>query len=267
MTWTAAPHQKLTVECPVKHCGESLNVTWYKLLDSDEFEVMNHSENVEIAQESKPNEDKLISRLTFKRIAILDDGMYKCELRGYEDEVSHMINISVSDSYQGIQNVHTHADAVPNVAYVEDLSWMPYFYLSLSIAPLAAILTVLTILRLYCWKRILTINQKKNQEISTHTIPDPPKGSAPSISVLPANFEVLHENYSPPAPASALQLPPMTCGNQSSVAHTADKSLGSDHAVYAAVSRRQPEKPARELQNHATHKNTEYATIKFPSSS
>lgn len=96
-TWKSASQQPVTVRCPVKHCGKSLNVSCCKLLDTNSCERINNTENVEITQTDNYVEDELISYLTFKRISIYDDGLYRWDLKGYEYElISHIINISVS---------------------------------------------------------------------------------------------------------------------------------------------------------------------------
>uniref|UniRef100_A0A7N8X5C2 Ig-like domain-containing protein n=1 Tax=Mastacembelus armatus TaxID=205130 RepID=A0A7N8X5C2_9TELE len=94
-----APNQSLTVKCPVKHCGKSLEVTWCKLLDTDRYGPFNKSENVEIRQNNNHRKDELISYLTFKRISMHDEGMYRCDLERCQSNFnyfSHAINISVS---------------------------------------------------------------------------------------------------------------------------------------------------------------------------
>ncbi|CAJ1079549.1 B- and T-lymphocyte attenuator-like isoform X1 [Xyrichtys novacula] len=272
-TWAAAPEQHLTVDCPVKHCGESLNVTWCKLSNTDRCEHINFAEHTGVEQNFRQEKDKIISYLTFERISIHDDGLYRCVLLSYkEDPISHIINISVSDSYSGVQNLQIpdaarRAADPKTVENIGDAFWLPYFYICISIALLAVVLTVLTFIKLCSWKRILTVTQTKGQEIATYAIPDLPKGSAPSISVLPVNFQVQNDSYQP-AVRPASQAPPMTCGNQSAVVNTVEESQGSDHAVYAVVNRPKAEIPVRELHNHtAGNKNTEYASIKFRSSS
>lgn len=90
-TVKTAPRQPLTVKCPVKHCGESLDVAWCKLLNTNRCEQINETGNVEILQ------DEMISSLIFKRISIYDDGLYRCYLKGSKYVAfSHIINISVS---------------------------------------------------------------------------------------------------------------------------------------------------------------------------
>ncbi|XP_073329966.1 B- and T-lymphocyte attenuator-like [Pagrus major] len=144
-TWTAAPQQRVTVRCPVNDCGESLNVTWCKLSDTNICERINGTENVQ--QNDKHVKDDLISFLTFKRISIHDDGLYVCSLKGYKYEViSHVINISVSDFYQGVKTSIDTTDEPPSVAGDEDLSWLPYFFICLGVALLFGALTLLTIL-------------------------------------------------------------------------------------------------------------------------
>lgn len=96
-TYTTAPRQRLTVRCPVKHCGESLDVTWCKLLDTNKCERINYTENVEVRQNYTHVKGELISLLTFKRISTDDDGLYRCGLKGYKYfQISHIINISFS---------------------------------------------------------------------------------------------------------------------------------------------------------------------------
>lgn len=92
-TWETAPQQNLSVSCPVKHCGESIKVTWCKLLHTNTCEQMNYTENVE----TNTTQDELISYLNFTRISIHDDGLYRCNVKGdrYE-QISNIINISVS---------------------------------------------------------------------------------------------------------------------------------------------------------------------------
>lgn len=90
-----APWKPVTVSCPVKHCGKSLNVTWCKLLDGRNCERINEMEDVEVRQDASRAE--LISYLTFKNISLNDEGLYRCELRDTAIyEYSNAVNISVS---------------------------------------------------------------------------------------------------------------------------------------------------------------------------
>ncbi|TDH06805.1 hypothetical protein EPR50_G00117070 [Perca flavescens] len=255
-TRKTVPQQRLTVRCPVKHCGESISVTWCKQVDINKCEQINYAENVEIKQNDEHVKDKLISYLTFTRISINDNGLYQCLVKGYKSQhISHFINISVSDLNQGVENYDNNAYELPRLAAGDkDVSWLPYFFICASIALLVATLTVSTHLSCYCWKRILTYNQSKRQEMSTHMIPDLPNANAPSTPVL-------YDTYSqstagrPPSPS-----PLMTNGNQPAVANTADQSQVSDHAVYAFFNHCRI--PARE-QHAATeqNKNTDFAAI------
>ncbi|TKS67057.1 B- and T-lymphocyte attenuator [Collichthys lucidus] len=127
----AAPQQRLTVRCPVKHCGESLNVTWCKLLETNTCGQINQTEDVEITQDDKHAPDRLVSSLTFKRISIHDDGLYKCTLG--DIQIGHFINVSISDGEL-------------------DLSWLPYFYICISAVLLVATFSVFTLLRFYGWR-------------------------------------------------------------------------------------------------------------------
>ncbi|XP_074515165.1 uncharacterized protein LOC141782540 isoform X1 [Sebastes fasciatus] len=256
-TWETAPQQNLSVSCPVKHCGESIKVTWCKLLHTNTCEQMNYTENVE----TNTTQDELISYLNFTRISIHDNGLYRCNVKGDKyEQISNIINISVSDSYQGVKHLpNTHSDnnkdELPSAAGDEDVSWLPYFIIPVSIALLVVTLTVLTLLSFYGWKRIQ--NHTKGQETPTRMLPDLPSPSAPSILAL-------HDTYSPSTAESPPSAPPMmtTNGNQPAVANTADGGQGSLYAVYSTVNHRQSGIPATE-QHAATEqkKKTGYAAI------
>ncbi|XP_031725237.1 uncharacterized protein LOC116395461 [Anarrhichthys ocellatus] len=170
-------------------------------------------ENVEIRQNDKRVEGELISYLTFTRISIDDDGLYRCTLKGYKDElISHNINISVSDLNQGVKISDYNEDELPSADDEddddEDVPWLPYFFICVSIALLVVTLTVLTLLRCYGCKRQLNHTEGQvMQERSTHMIPD-----------LPI---ILHYTCSPStAKRPPSQAPPM--------ANTADESRVSD---------------------------------------
>ncbi|XP_070694736.1 B- and T-lymphocyte attenuator-like [Pempheris klunzingeri] len=250
-TWRAVPKQRLTVRCPVKHCGESPNVTWCKLLDGDKCEQINHAENVEIRQNDSHVKNELISFLTFKRISIRDDGLYRCHLKGYKyAQISHIINISVSDLNQGVKNPDYKAYELNDRSVAskneEDISWLPYFSICVCIALLVITLTVVTLLSFYCRKPFPTNNHSKKQDMSTQMIPDLPKGSSPSTLVLQTHFSVLNDIYSP----SPAERPPAR-PSQAEAPNTADQSRESDCVVYTMINH--PKTPAKE--QHAEMQN------------
>uniref|UniRef100_A0A3P8RNK8 Ig-like domain-containing protein n=1 Tax=Amphiprion percula TaxID=161767 RepID=A0A3P8RNK8_AMPPE len=93
-TWKVAPQRSLTVSCPVKHCGRTLNITWCKVLQSH-CEQLNKTENVAVRQNHNQANDELVSYLSFKQISIYDDGLYRCKFIGDRlGEFSHSIKIS-----------------------------------------------------------------------------------------------------------------------------------------------------------------------------
>ncbi|XP_062288105.1 B- and T-lymphocyte attenuator [Scomber scombrus] len=253
MGWKAAPWQNLTVSCTVKLCGESLNVSWCKLTDTIHCQRINNRRNVEITQTDNDVKE-LTSFLTFKWISTRDDGLYRCDLKEYKYElISHTINISVSDIYHGVESSDNGADdKSQSVVYDVDkaTSWLPYFVIVISISFLVLSLTAITFSCFYAWKRILTNNPTKAQEISIHTLPEDSKGSVPSTSAM---------HHSPTNAGTPPSL--MTNGNQPTVAHTADNSQVSDHAVYAAINHKQSRMPAREQRTSTKHDNPEYASI------
>ncbi|XP_028249039.1 B- and T-lymphocyte attenuator-like [Parambassis ranga] len=256
----AALGQHVIVKCPVKHCGQSPNVTWCKLLNTNNCERIHESNNTEIIQ--KHVKDKLISHLTFKQISINDDGLYRCQVHG--GAVSHAINISVSVTDDEPENI------IPS--YYDDETaqlqgppcnrpWLPYLYICVSVVLTVIALTVIAF-RFNGWKRNLTVSRAKTKVMSTQVIPDLPRRSAPPTPVLQTHFSVLNDIYSP---SSALTPNPPPTGNQAAVGSTAEKGRGSDCAVYAAINHRQSGTPARKQQRNAKQeKDPEYAVIRLP---
>ncbi|XP_033984594.1 uncharacterized protein si:ch211-214p13.8 isoform X1 [Trematomus bernacchii] len=266
-TYKTVPQHNVTVSCPVKHCGEPIKVTWCKLDTAIKWDQIKYKENIEITQTD--TKDGLISYLTFTRITSQDDGLYRCSVKGYKSEqISHSINVSVSDSNT---DIHVHdldysADELPSSASAavadagEDVSWLPYFYICVGIALLVFTLIVLTMLDSYGWKRIMTFHHTKGtalQERSSQMIPNLPSASAPSTFYLhDINYSPAERPPSHPHPSH----PPLrTNGEQPAAANTAAEGQVSDHAVYAAVTHRS-QIPAGE-QDAVTKKNAEYAAI------
>ncbi|XP_071332489.1 uncharacterized protein [Trachinotus anak] len=258
------PQQSVTVRCPVKHCGKSLNITWCKL-GTNNWERINTTQNVQITQDDVRNE--MISYLTFKWISVYDDGLYRCELKGDKYLYSHAINISVSDMHQGADTADDTqiSTVVPlSAARGEALSWLPYLYICVGIALLVVTMILLTLLRFNGHKSFtetLTFQPTKRQEMSSHTIPDLPKGSAPSTPVLQAHF-VLNEIYSP----STARTPPLPLSlitdRNLPLANTGDESQGSDSAVYAVINHTQCGTTARKQRAASRQdKSPEYATV------
>ncbi|XP_034417226.1 B- and T-lymphocyte attenuator isoform X4 [Cyclopterus lumpus] len=189
-TWKTVPQQPLTVRCPVKHCGESLNVTWCKQLDENNCKPISYTENVEIRQTDERTQDELISYLTFTRISIGDNGLYKCTLKGHKYQlISHIINISVSgrqvllpqcqniDSFKRL-NLGTNCryfllfyrfkprDELPSAAGDKEVPWLSYSFLYVGVALLVITLTAAAILSCYGCKRQL--NPTQGQEVGQY---------------------------------------------------------------------------------------------------
>ncbi|KAM3607120.1 uncharacterized protein V6R79_001994 [Siganus canaliculatus] len=254
-TWKAVPQHPLTLTCPFENCGEPFNITWCKVLDSGECLLVNSTENIEIRQSNKHSEGQPASVLTFKTISMNDDGLYRCLIKGYNyKQISHAINVSVSDFHQETEILGYKADPPLKLglspAGDDAQSWLPYFLICFCVALLVAVLTVFTLLKFYGWRRILTSTHAEGQERSTRMMPDLPKGSAPSSLFLPSQFSSPHtiqgqsttgRPQSQPAPAAT--------GNQPAVANAADR------AVYATINHQRLQIPARE--------KSEYAAINF----
>ncbi|XP_035507472.2 uncharacterized protein si:ch211-214p13.8 isoform X1 [Scophthalmus maximus] len=243
-TLKIAPHQPLSVGCPVRHCGTWLSVTWCKILDRNRCERMKSTENVEIRQKDGRAKDELISYLTFKRISAHDDGLYKCYLEAYEYEsISHTINISVSDIHQGVESTDNSEEVVSlSTAGDEAGSWLPYVYICGGIALLVFSITALTHLHFHGCKQMLTHKPTKGQETSAHMLPALPKWGAPSAPVEQAHFV----RKAPPSPRPAGSPPcPIAGGKQPLAGRTAEERQASPYAVYAVINHAQTGIPAR----------------------
>ncbi|XP_054871054.1 B- and T-lymphocyte attenuator [Amphiprion ocellaris] len=265
-TWKVAPQRSLTVSCPVKHCGRTLNITWCKVLQSN-CEQLNKTENVELRQNHNQANDQLVSYLSFKQISIYDDGLYRCKFIGDKlGEFSHSIKISVSDKYQGVEMPKFEAVKISSTDGEDDYSWLPYFCIPVSIVLLIVTLTVITMLKFYGWRRILTINHTKGEEMPTHMIPDFPKWTHSFSPVLRSSVCTVNDIYSSTSPETPKSSPALSpTGDQPAVSNTADKSQPSASAVYAVISHRQTGMAARKQNTAPTEdKNPQYAVIKVP---
>ncbi|XP_037542108.1 B- and T-lymphocyte attenuator [Nematolebias whitei] len=243
-TQRVVPGQHVTVSCPGKHCGKSLNVTWCKVSNTI-CERIRQTENIEISQNY--GKDELISFLSFKHISIIDDGLYKCKILGNKDKVvGHSINISVSDRNQGAKNDDNVAAASRSSGDDDDGddekpdSWLPYFYICSIILLLVATVTVLTLLHFFGWKRTWTPNYPEHEKSSTHMIPNIPQTSTPTSPVLQTHLSVLKEIYGSSlaeTTTSSLSSPPTE--NQPPIANTTAKGQASNSPVYAVINHQQ----------------------------
>ncbi|XP_041858119.1 B- and T-lymphocyte attenuator [Melanotaenia boesemani] len=260
--WRAAPTNHLTVSCPVKDCGKSLNVTWCKVLSNNNCKQINNAEDVEIRQTYE--KEGLISYLSFKQVSVHDDGLYRCTLIREDLKVfSNAINISVSDEIQGVEHFSYRAGESPSAAG-DEVDWVPYFSICIGLAFLVTILTALTILCFHGWNRKWTSDAVKREEMPIHMIPTLPKRNIPSAPVLQTHFSILNDIYSS---AETPTSPPFIIPTeiQHAVTKTAVQSPESDNEVYAVINHSQRGTPA--LNPHATSKmdkNPAYAVINLP---
>ncbi|XP_060944000.1 B- and T-lymphocyte attenuator [Limanda limanda] len=245
-----APNQTVTISCPVKHCGKSVNVSWCKILDTNMCEQIINTQNVEIRQRHDNVKNLLVSSLTFKWISAQDGGLYRCELKGNRlGAISHIINISVSDKHE--ESTHNFAVVSLPAPGEEAEDWLPYFYICTGIALVVFTLLAFTLLSSYGWKQILTHKSMKGKETSTRTIPDLPKWSAPSspVTFVPSD---IHSLGTPPSL--------ITSGIQP-LAEAADVHK-ADCAVYATINHAQAGRPVSKP--HAASEgdtNPQYAAV------
>lgn len=91
---TSAPGRRLTLKCPVKHCGERVKVGWCK--ESDKCADIPPTDNMEITQASS-SDHGLTAFLTFRSVSPEDSGLYRCSVKEDQNQdVSHAITVVVS---------------------------------------------------------------------------------------------------------------------------------------------------------------------------
>ncbi|XP_028993756.1 B- and T-lymphocyte attenuator [Betta splendens] len=231
--WKTAPQRPLTLQCPVKHCGERLNVTWCKL-SINQCDAVTGTETVEIMQFYQGH--LLISNLTFKVISISDDGLYRCYLEGRRRDVSHSINVSVSDMNQGAEYYHSQPFAARRLRPpARDVPWLPYFIICFSVAFLAFTMTALSRLSSRVWRRTLNCSSSSHEQVTSRcTIPGLPQRADPSIPVLQAHFPVLN-HLDRPRSSGPTAPPPPPPGAQS----RADEGDAPASGVYAVIKHKQ----------------------------
>ncbi|XP_075896200.1 CD226 antigen-like isoform X2 [Nelusetta ayraudi] len=163
----AAPGQRLTLECPVEHCGDPVKVLWCK--EHDKCVDIFPMDNMEIIQASS-SDRRLTALLNFKRVSPEDAGLYRCYIdEGQSEGVSHAIKVVVSGES-------------PDPSTDDDVSWLPFFFIGLGIAALVGIVIVSPVIKGRCQKRTMTFNPAHRQDMSINTIPDlPPRGPAPTF--------------------------------------------------------------------------------------
>ncbi|XP_032422765.1 uncharacterized protein LOC116722684 [Xiphophorus hellerii] len=231
-TKRVSPGQNLTVECPIKHCGESVIVRWFKFSKTlKNWEAIPVMENIKITQ--KYDKENLISYLSLDQVSINDDGLYQCALGHSNEIVSHSINISVSELNKGVENADNNADSID-----DDRTSLSIFLICVTIIFVIAAAIVLILVCFHGWKRTwIRNNQIQEQEISTHMIPGLPKMSAPASPRLRTQFSVLNDIYSSSKPERTTSSSPALAltGNQLNVTYTTVKTEAPNVEMYAVI--------------------------------
>ncbi|XP_037831848.1 B- and T-lymphocyte attenuator isoform X2 [Kryptolebias marmoratus] len=238
-THRVVPGQSLTVSCPLKHCGQPLNVTWCKIFNTTSCEQVLKLENVEIRQNYE--KDELISFLSFKQVSMDNDGLYRCELMGNEPSVvGHSINISVSDLNHGADNADNKAAVVTAVSQggVDDIDGT--------------------------W----TCSYARQEKISTQAIPNTPKTSARTSPALQTHLSVLNDIYcsnSAETTTTTSSVPSLPADNQPPVATTAAEGQAANSSVYAVINHQQSRTSSRK-QSAIYEKvdDLQYAAVNLP---
>uniref|UniRef100_A0A8C7FLZ2 B- and T-lymphocyte attenuator n=1 Tax=Oncorhynchus kisutch TaxID=8019 RepID=A0A8C7FLZ2_ONCKI len=255
--WNAVPQKRLTINCPVKHCGETLRVTWCKFEDAN-CKQINETEKVKIGW--KPfdrGSENRIAFLDFKKISMNDDGSYRCGMAGNKSSiVSHAINVSVSDNS-------------PNAKHDEKyLSWLPYAYICVGIVLLVVVVTAISFLYLYGCKGPTrsTNNGIKEQAAPCPDLSSCSKGTFASspFTPNPAHSDNLYNNgpYAKHINRASAHNLLMTNGTLPSSDITAG-GQGSNHLVYASLNHQTPRGSPKPPHIPTPHDEcSEYAAIR-----
>ncbi|XP_063070439.1 B- and T-lymphocyte attenuator [Engraulis encrasicolus] len=136
----ASPTKPLMLNCPVKYSGciTPPTVTWCKLLTDGSCVNINMSDSMGIGRE-KVVEGKITIHLIFLHVTKDDDGLYRCEISGSEEIVSHAINVSVT----GMAVQPTERPSAGDGSTGLHQNWL--LYLVVSAVCLLVILTVILI--------------------------------------------------------------------------------------------------------------------------
>ncbi|XP_014858710.1 PREDICTED: uncharacterized protein LOC106927566 isoform X1 [Poecilia mexicana] len=185
-----SPGENLTVKCPVKHCGESFGIIWYKFSNTLEtWENISDSENIRITQ--KDDKENLTSYLSFEQVSINDSGLYRCASGHSNEFTSHHINISVSELNKGVENPDDDADSIG-----DDRSTLHFFLIGVTIIFPIAIAIVLILVCVQGWKQMWTCNNKNQEEKPTRMLSELPETSASSSPSLRTQFSDLSNTCS-----------------------------------------------------------------------
>ncbi|XP_041740777.1 B- and T-lymphocyte attenuator-like [Coregonus clupeaformis] len=246
--WNAVPQKRLTINCPVKHCGETLRVTWCKFEDAN-CKQIHETEQVKIGWKpfDRWSEDR-IAFLDFKNISINDNGSYRCGMAGHKSSIiSHAINVSVSDSNLKMTSTTDHnTNDSPNAKLDEKyLSWKPYVYICVGIVLLVVMVTAISFLCLYgCKGSTRSTNNRIMEQAepcpdlsscSKGTFPSSPSTPNPAQSNNFYNNGPYGKSLNRESPHSllvtngALPSSDLTAGGQ-----------GSNYLVYAALNHQTP---------------------------
>nr|XP_029513683.1 B- and T-lymphocyte attenuator-like [Oncorhynchus nerka] len=269
--WYAVPQKRLTINCPVKHCGETLRVTWCKFDDANCKQV-NETEQVKIGW--KPldrGSENRIAFLDFKKISMNDDGSYRCGMAGNKSSiVSHAINVSVSDINLKMTSTADHnTNNSPNAKHDEKyLSWLPYAYICVGIVLLVVVVTAISFLYLYGCKGPTrsTNNGIKEQAAPCPDLSSCSKGTCASspFTPNPAHSDNLYNNgpYAKHINRASAHSLLMTNGTLPSSDITAG-SQGSNHLVYASLNHQTPRGSPKPPHIPTPHDEcSEYAAIR-----
>ncbi|XP_076118632.1 uncharacterized protein LOC143099593 isoform X2 [Alosa pseudoharengus] len=142
----------LKINCPVKYCEPTPNVTWCRLEINKTCTQLTENPNVKIWQELVSNEDKLIISYMEIQEATKDySGLYRCRVDA--TITGHSISVTVT----GVDYVErtTYNKNISSVADTDDADqdWLPYVFICGGIVTVVMLVMLISFLSLHGCKR------------------------------------------------------------------------------------------------------------------
>ncbi|XP_071388439.1 B- and T-lymphocyte attenuator-like [Centroberyx affinis] len=292
--YNASLGENLRIHCTVVFCNNSPpTISWYKLYPS--FTPVHFNSSTHITTEWKISGNlEGISYLDFTNILTSDSGVYQCHGGG---QVSHSINVSVSDSVVELTTVTVTSKNDTNTTINQDRNSMealwPYVYIVAGITALVIIVIIISVLSMRgCKGESKKERQSENQYMaipmteqpSAHPcLQPPPRVSPTSHHALPSRGpECIYDNTPPRPPdrknAACLEPNQTTVSGDNDHIYSKTKKEGErkrkkgrkgaeeeeeSPVVYAALNHQIPPgasvRPPRPMEE-----SSEYAAIRVP---
>ncbi|XP_043846547.1 B- and T-lymphocyte attenuator, partial [Dromiciops gliroides] len=160
--FTTSPGKSLTLDCPVKECGKTVNVSWSK----ESGTTQNSQVRDGLRKSRQPDKEKNITifRLYFNPVFVGDNGSYQCTVILLEGKVyaSHRINVYVTSEYrlQSPDIYVTNSTEALLEPKSEKEPWLLYIFLSMGLL----CILIITSLSIFFCLRSKREKQKKHPD-------------------------------------------------------------------------------------------------------